>query len=444
MKQASPDASHQPATTNDCCPPLSNHRCCDVLDLRYRLLHPVQIGQRTGRAVTVAVEVILHIRVTRCPGPYSLGDPIHTITLLPGEKVKLITADRRTRFTLDSSTNVSYRNEQLSEEKYFMAAMQSSMSDLSVTDAQASASSETENFDLQGSAGSSLGFFSVSADTSAGGSHSGASTADFLRQLSSHANASASQAALVTQAAASISIGEVATRSHTTTQSEDHYESSSREFSNANRCHAVTYFFYRMNKKQIVKITLEGIERRVEDPASPTKVSYNPPPSKGQISVIPNSVLATEKDRVAVEQIGRDSVAARADTERQTSAARLAAATIRPPAEPLSDAIRKAAIDAVDKNLVAAGLLTTIGGVVLPQAQIDFEISSESCLPTPGIIVKGCLDDCDVCEPELQRKIELELEEQQLKNQLLQRQIDLLDRSQEYRDNPAPVPQTQP
>jgi hypothetical protein len=160
--------------------------------------------------------------------------------------------------------------------------------------------------------------------------------------------------------------------------------------------------------------------------------------------VIPNSVLATEKDRVAVEQVGRDSVAARADQERQTSGSRIASATIRPPAEPLSDAIRKAAIDTVDKNLVAAGLLTKIGGVVLPQAQIDFEISTESCLPTPGIIVKGCLDDCDVCEPELQRKIELELEEQQLKNQLLQRQIDLLDRSQEYRDNPAPVPQTQP
>ena len=55
----------------------------------------------------------------------------------------------------------------------------------------------------------------------------------------------------------------------------------------------------------------------------------------------------------------------------------------------------------------------------------------ESCIPTPGIIVKGCIDDCDVCEPELEKKIQLELEEQELKNQLLKRQIELLDKSQD-------------
>ena len=47
------------------------------------------------------------------------------------------------------------------------------------------------------------------------------------------------------------------------------------------------------------------------------------------------------------------------------------------------------------------------------------------------------IDTCDVCEPELQKKIELELEEQALRNQLLKRQIDLLDKSQEYRCCPA-------
>jgi hypothetical protein len=65
--------------------------------------------------------------------PLSLGDPVHTITPLPGEKVELFTIDRRTRFTLDSSRNVRYRREQLSEERYFMAAMQDSMHDVSAT-----------------------------------------------------------------------------------------------------------------------------------------------------------------------------------------------------------------------------------------------------------------------------------------------------------------------
>ena len=91
----------------------------------------------------------------------------------------------------------------------------------------------------------------------------------------------------------------------------------------------------------------------------------------------------------------------------------------------------------MDKDLVAAGLLTAVGGTVAPGAQKSFEIISESCLPTPGVIVKGCLDDCDTCEPELQRKLQLELDEKELRNKLLQRQIDLLDKAQEYRCCPA-------
>jgi hypothetical protein len=49
------------------------------------------------------------------------------------------------------------------------------------------------------------------------------------------------------------------------------------------------------------------------------------------------------------------------------------------------------------------------------------------------VLVKGCLDTCDVCEPELQKQIALELEHKDLENQLLKKQIDLLEKSQEYR-----------
>ena len=95
---------------SDCCPVLSNEICCDVLDFRYRLPHLVELKDPAGRVVVVIVEVTLHVRITRCPGPLFLGDPIHTITILPGEKVKMFTSDRRTRFTFDSSTQLSYRN----------------------------------------------------------------------------------------------------------------------------------------------------------------------------------------------------------------------------------------------------------------------------------------------------------------------------------------------
>lgn len=433
------DVTKASATDNlDCCPELSKDPCCDILDLRYRLPHRIQVKDAAGRVDTVTVEVILHIRITRCPGPLSLGDPVHTMTLLPGEKVKLFTSDRRTRYTFDSSTKVSYRNEQLSEERYFMAAMQNSMQDLTVTNSSHSSASESGKWDFHGDAGGSIGFFSASADTNASGSHSGSSTSDFLSQLSSHARASSSQSAQATHAAASLSIGEVSTRTHTEAESEDHFESSSREFSNPNHCHAVTFFFYRLNKKQTVKITLERIERRVDDPAAPTRVSLNPPVSRGQIDVVPTSVLATQKDRVAIEQIGRDSVAAegakRFGTNFASGTASLAFAPVfQATQEPLSAAVRKAALEQADKDLVAAGLLASVGGAVAPQAQKNFEVVSESCLPTAGVIVKGCIDTCDICEPEVQRMIELDIEEKELRNQLLKKQIDLLEKSQEYR-----------
>jgi hypothetical protein len=424
-----------------CCPPLAKEPCCDVLDFRYRLPHRVSVSE-AGQKAAVTVEVILHLRLTRCPGPLSLGDPVHTITLFPGEKVKLFTSDRRSRFTLDSSTNVSYRSEQLSEERYFMAAMQNSMSDLSVTDSGHSSNSESGKWDFHGDASGSLGFFSASADANARGSHSASSTADFLRQLHTHATASANQSVQATHAAASLSIGEVSSRTHVQTESEDHFESSSREFANANRCHAVTFFFYRLNKKQIVKITLEAIERRVDDTAAPTRVSLNPPLSRGQVSVVPASVLATQKDRIAVEQIGRDSVSAQernafvAGRAAGAGSSSFEAVPFQIAAEPLPDALRKAALKQVDANLVTEGLLTP-AGTVAPQAQKLFEVTVESCIPTPGLIVKGCIDTCDVCEPELHQKIQLELKEQELKNKLLERQIELLDKAQEYRCCPA-------
>ena len=66
-------------------------------------------------------------------------------------------------------------------------------------------------------------------------------------------------------------------------------------------------------------------------------------------------------------------------------------------------------------------------------AQKEFSFDRQTSLPTAGVIVKGCLDDCDICEPIRQKEIELELEHKALENKLLTRQIDLLEQSSEYR-----------
>ena len=84
-------------------------------------------------------------------------------------------------------------------------------------------------------------------------------------------------------------------------------------------------------------------------------------------------------------------------------------------------AIRKVALTEVDKQLINRKLLDPKTGGVSKDAQEEFGFERQTCLPTAGVIVKGCLDACNVCEPELQKKMQLELE-------LLKRQIELMDK----------------
>src|SRR5690349_11446648 len=119
--------------TVPCCPPLETDRPCDVLDFHYRQIHNT-IVVVNDRRQTVPVEVLIHTRLARCSGPMTLGDLVYSTTLLPGEKVRLFTTDRRSRFSFDSATKVSYRNEQTQEEHFYMSSMHDFMSDLTVRD----------------------------------------------------------------------------------------------------------------------------------------------------------------------------------------------------------------------------------------------------------------------------------------------------------------------
>jgi hypothetical protein len=422
-----------------CCPDLTTDKVCDVLDFHYRTTHRTAVENRT-----VLVEVLIHARLERCPGPLALGDLAYSTTLLPGEKVKLFTADRRTQFSFDSATSLSYRNEQTSEESYYMSAMSDSMSDISVRDeASSSNKSKGSSTGHAGASGAIQTFlFGPSVDVS--GSYSAESTSDFLRELHQHAQASNKRSEQATRTASSVSIGEVQTRTHAEGQTADHFESSSREFTNPNKCHAVTFFFYRINKLQTIKFTIEEITRRVIDPAADTKVAVNPFVSSGDVGVVPTAILATAENRLAVEARGRASVAAAAEDPvgaggnlRAVGVAIRPASFAAPGPEPLPPAIRQAALKQVDATLVAAGLINKATGKISDEAKTTFSFEATSSLPTPGLLVRGCLDDCDVCEPTLEKEIELDLERKALENKLLQKQIDLLEKSQEYRCCPA-------
>ena len=427
-------------TVPPCCPVLEKDDVCDVLDFHYRQVHTTSVVSANRR---VQVEVLIHARFERCPGPMTLGDLVYSTTLLPGEKVRLFTSDRRTRFSFDSASQVSYRNEQTSEERYYMASLHDFMSDVSVRDSgSASTSNKGSANGHAGTSGAIQSFFG-GASVNVSGSYSASSTSDFLRELSQHASSSDRRAEMGTRAASSVSVGEVSTRAHSEGQSEDSYESSSREFSNPNRCHAVTYFFYQINKTQTVSFKIVAIQRRVIDPAADTRVTQNPFLADGDVSAIPNAVLATDATRLKAEEIGRASALARqrgdvagvslaASVSATANAARFATAD----AAPIPDALRAKALAQVDQALVRQGLIDK-RGQVSDQITTELSFTRKSSLPTPGTLVKGCLDDCDTCEPSLDTAIELELENKRLHNELLKKQIELLEKSAPYRCCPA-------
>jgi hypothetical protein len=430
-----------------CCIELEEVDCCDRLDFKYTLPHRVTLPEPAGAGGPriVTVDVIIHVRIERCPGRYTLGDLAYTTTLLPGEKVRLFSTDRRSRFSFDKDTKVSYRHAQASEDQFYMSSFAREMSDLTVTEKGSASSHSWGDWgaDMDSYYGSAI--FAGGAGGSIEGHYDDQSTSKFTQSLKSHAESSHYRAEMATRTSSSISIGEVSSRTHTEGESEDHFESASRIFSNPNRCHAVTFFFYRINREMTIKFTLVAIERRVNDPAAPTEVTSRPPLPPTGVSVMPTSVLGTATDRLEAEARGLQSVANKiavaggGATAAATSGALVSsliqnqplALKVRP--EPIPVAVREQALAQVDDQLVKAGLLASVGGQVSPDAVKEISFERHFCLPTPGVLVRGCLDECDICEPTLQQEIEIELERKKLENELLKKQIDLLEKSQEYR-----------
>jgi len=101
--------------------------------------------------------------------------------------------------------------------------------------------------------------------------------------------------------------------------------------------------------------------------------------------------------------------------------------------KPLAADIRGEALKAVDQDLVNAGLLDKVGGNVTKNTVTTISFERKFFLPTAGVLVRGCLDECDICEPALAKEIELDLERKRLENERLKREIELMDKDQQHR-----------
>jgi hypothetical protein len=436
IKKTDQSATYSANSANiPCCPDLLNDDHCDVFNFKRILNYPVSVNLQ-GRQVQYDTEVILHFSFKRCTLGLTLGDPIYSTTLLPGEKVRLATTDRKSRFSFDSESKLSYRSEQISEEQYYMTALQHYVTDGANKQSGSGSSSNSGDWDFHGDAHGSYGSYvfggSADASVNSNGSHNSKSVFDYLHEQSSHAEASANQSVNATQKAHSLSVGEVSSRTHVEGESEDHFESASRVFSNPNHCHAVTFLFYRLNKKQKISFTIEKIERRVKDPVAPVRRPFTAAPVKAAVSVVPQDVAATSK-----AFSNRQQLLAHTDT---AIAANTGAFNFQPVfttgtlvgAQPIPVETHQLVLKELDIQLQKQNLITNNGTVSTEiKNSISFDISFS--LPTGGVIVKGCLDECNVCEPLVKERLQLE-------NDLLRKQIELLEKSQQYRCcPPAPI-----
>lgn len=426
----------------DCCPEMDSLPVCDTLNFRYRFPFRTRVGD-----IRIPVEVVLHFRLERCTGSLVIGDPVYSTTLLPGEEVRLFTSDRHTRWSYDSESKLAYRHETTSEESFYTAGMAQALSNLTVNESGQTSSDYAESW-AEGGGGASFSLFGLIdvGGGGGGGSYDSQSIFSFSHSLSRHAESASRYVAASVRAKSSTSVGEVEQRTHQEGESSDHYESSSRVFRNPNKCHAVTYLFHKLNKMQTVRFKLVAIERRVEDPKVPTGAYQRVPvDTTGKVAVLPQFISAASKNRLDVERMARTSAAERQQAGAGIATNQLFAVSSFSAAKFMVDRteptynvnLRKEALQAVDKELAGEGLLDLKTGK--PTERIVAELSWErtEVLPTPGIIVKGCLDKCETCEPALEKAIELDLERKKLENELLKRQIELLEKSQEYRCCPG-------
>ncbi len=418
-----------------CCPEVSKEPCCERLQFSYRL---------TNTFGDIPVQVTYVIEFERCPGPMSLGDVVYSTTLLPGEKVRLYTSTRNSRFTFDSESQVTYRHEQTSEETFYMSSMDRYMSDLSIRDRISDDSRSNSSFEVSGGADYwSLGFVGGGgADVS--GNFSASSSRDFLRDLNRHSESSHSRSVQATRAVNAVQMGEVSSRSHAEGESETTYESSSRIFENRNQCHAVTYFAHQLVKQQTIRFRIKAVLRRVVDPAANSVAEAVPVRGSTGIAVISEGVKATSAKRLEIETLGRTSaVAARSNVlaggigTTSFSGAGIAALSLRSPniavrPQPIPEEKRAAALKAVDDDLVKNEIITR-DGKVHPKLEAEFNFERTTCLPTQAIVIKGCIDPCNVCEESLEKSIQLDLVRKDLENKMLAKQIELLEKHHDYR-----------
>lgn len=419
-----------------CCPELVEDKCQEKMRFHYKLPFRPNVNNRD-----ISVEVALIFEYSRCTEGLTKGDLQHTISLLPQEQVRLFTSDKSSRWSYDKETSLSYRHERTSSESHLSFGFAKAVTDIDISDSTSVDSSYDESWS-EGGGGASINILGISiGGGGGGGSYSSKATYDFARNISQHAESASSYVAASVRASRSVSMGEVETRTHAEGESEQHFEASTRKISNNNHCHAVNYFVWQLMKKQKISWRLVAVQITSKAPSSPTDIT-NRPRIETKLSVVPQSILATDQLKMATYQPAQLTSHLTA-TQLNANTLNLAARAVpnRIGSEAIDDDLLVAAESSVKADLEKAGIIDDNGAPTKKIiAQLEWERTE--LIPTGGLVIKGCLDTCSVCEPSREHEIELKLAEQKLKNELLAKQIELLEKHKDYRccDTEQPEP----
>jgi hypothetical protein len=391
-----------------CCPIL--YKCCDkqILDFYYR----ARIPYKSDSGLQILYEVTFHYQLERCFRSYSPGDIAYTTTLLPGETVKLFSNDRRTSFTIDSDTQTAVRQAAFSEESHYLYDVASSVSNININDLNTNSTSTSQsgsNWQAGGSAGLDLGFISIGGGGGGGGSSSNSnSLTTILHQLNQHSQSSSRRAQINVNSSSSISIGEVQTRTHASGQSEDIYESTSRTISNPNKCHAVTFYFYRINKCYVSRYKLADVHFRILIPGAFNSLIPKPLKQFTGLTITPVPVLATSSASLNTVVNSNNASNVYINQSNQLGMSSINNTQYPQPIEFTPDdppvdkyfAIKviQAAIGLKESELIK-NLINSPENTVPSTIVVNEEIwCHDLSLASPGVTVKGCLDKCNICE----------------------------------------------
>lgn len=320
-----------------------------------------------GNELKAPVEVLVRTHLERTAGEYVLGDLVYTLSLLPGEQVQMFSTDRRTRFSVDTQTNIGFHASATFEDQMYLSAMDNFFGQLNASQWAHADAGTSGSFQSHGEASNAFESFFSGPEANMNGSFNVNSFADFVGGMSAQASTAHHMSATVTNTASAVSVGAVGIRNNIEGKVDTHVEMNYRSFRNPSRTRAVTFYFFQIRRMHRVRFSVESITV-----SAPERTMFRLRPKPGAA----------------------------------TSASAPAELNVKPP-NLSSYADFRAAHAVVTQELVDRQLLTPIdGGHVMPEhVRTRTSFDREFSLATPGLYVRGARDIGVVADPSLFREV---------------------------------------